>query len=701
MNPSKITILLACALYCGVSAYSQGRAGQGPGPADTILARYKRFIYNNRHSYDISGIIASYDKTRQWPDIDYSDTLRAGWRPMDHLGRVGSMAYAWADPQSRYYHDGGLMAIMTSALDYWLQKRYYSLNWWNNEIGVPMIMRDILVLLRDSLGPSRLKGALEIMDQYKIRKSSTAANLVWSADLGLHYGALTGNDTLIRHCTDLIKDEIRITTKDGIQPDYSFHQHEGRLYMYQYGQAFLENNTRLAWELRGTPWAFPEEKIKILTDFVLRGWQWMARGINTVPGTVDRSVSRVDALHSPDLREWIPYLCKLYPQRAKELSAIAAFQDGRGAGPEGFRYFPYSDFSAYQDSHFSFFLKTISDRSLPSESINRENLKGRLLNSGDGYTIKNGEEYFNLMPVWDWHKLPGITSFDSATRITRRPFAGSVSDGRSGVTAMDYQMEDSAAPSISISARKYWAAHDGLVVCLIAGLQRHNVEGHVFTALDQCRWQGDVTVDRPGNILQQGDHVSDRVSWIHHAGLAYIFLQPSTVHLHLGTDTGTWRSINVSGPATPVREKLFTPVMVHTSGKGPVSTGYVLAYCGTSAEAQALAQKPSWHVLRNDSSCQAVRFDDGAMLCAFYSKGMLALSKGSLATTGGEMSRAETSPGEMIAVDKRCLIMLSDGHLYASDPAQKGGVLKVEINKKTWHIQLPKDGTTISVRITE
>jgi chondroitin AC lyase len=695
-----MAILLACGLCYGARAHSQPA-----GPADTIIARYKRFIYRSSHSYEISGIIASYDKVRQWPDIGYDDTLRAGWRPMGHLGRIGSMAFAWADPASGYYHRASLLAIMNSALDYWLHKRFHSLNWWNNEIGVPMIMRDILVLLRDSLGTSRLKGALEIMDQYRLQKSGAAANLVWSADLGLHYGALTGNDTLIRHCADLLKNEIRVTTGDGIQPDYSFHQHDGRLYMYQYGAAFLENNTRLAWELQGTPWAYGEEKIKILTDFVLNGWQWMARGINTVPGTVDRSVSRLNALRSPDIREWIPYLCKLYPRRAEALAAIGAFQDGQGKGPEGFRYFPYSDLAVYQDRHFSFFLKTLSDRSLPTESINGENLKGRLLNSGDGYTIKNGNEYFNLMPVWDWNKLPGVTGFQGDTGMVRRPFCGSVSDGRSGVTVMDYEMADAAGHSLT--ARKYWAAHGDLVICLVAGLRQHNGYQPAFTALDQCRWQGDVTVGhwqddgaigswqdsvaagRPAKGLPQGDYTPDSVGWIHHAGLAYIFLGPATVHLHIGQDSGSWRAINVSESPAMVTDKVFLPVMLHPSDLRPLSTGYVLAYAGTAAETQALARKPSWEVLQNDSNCQAVRFDDGTILCAFYTKGGLDPVKGDVARSLDPMFR----------VDRPCLILYADGHLYASDPSHRGGAATVGMNDKIWHIQLPKDGTTVAVPI--
>jgi chondroitin AC lyase len=576
-------------------------------------------------------------------------------------------------------------ARINGALDHWLAKRYWSSNWWSNEIGVPRIMRDILVLVHDSLSPSRLAGALQIMRQLRVQNTGQGANLIWSADLGLHYGALTGNDTLARRCAKLIADEIRITTGDGIQPDYSFHQHEARLQMYQYGAAFVQSITRLAWQLHGTGWAVPEEKIDMMTDFILKGWQWMERGINTVPGTIDRSASRVNALHSADIREWIPYLCELCKQKAQQLSAIADCQNDKGENLEGFRYYPYSDFAVYQARRFSFFLKTISDRTLPSESINSENLKGGLLNSGDAYVIKNGREYFNLMPVWDWSKLPGVTAFEGATQIARRPFTGSVSDGKIGLTVMDYDMEGHHGQSMT--ARKCWIVHDDLVISLIAGLQRNHGESPLYTTLDQCRWQGDVCVDRPGNILKEGTHTLHGVRWIHHAGLGYIFLQPQAVQLFMGAATGTWNAINHSETAAPVTEKLFTPVMIHGMGMTPLSAGYVLAYRETAAALQSLVEKPSWTILRNDKVVQGVRFADGSVACAFYMKSELAADKEKLRAGGGLV----------IAVDRPCLVLVTGGHVYASDPAHHGGSLNIAVNGKTWQISLPGDGTTVTV----
>ena len=360
--------------------------------ADTILNRYKQYLFATLTiQKDADKLAASLNKNGQWNDINYQDNEKAGWKPLIHLNRLRDLAFAYAKPQSKFYHQLEILQAAKSALNHWLQTRYKCPNWWHNEIGVPQQIRDVIILLQKDLSTNELQGALEIMAQYQIHDNSTGANLTWSADLGTHYALLTNNKALAQKCRDLIIEEIKITTGDGVQPDYSFHQHDKRLQMYQYGGAFLRENVRLAWELRGTSLSFPKEKINLLTDFVLQGWQWTTRGINTVPGTMDRSASRRDALHSSDIRQLIPYLIDVIPGRKNDLLSIADHQNGRGS-LVGFRYFPYSDFAAYQQPGFSFFVKTISTRTLATESINSENLKGHLLNSGDAYFIRDGNE---------------------------------------------------------------------------------------------------------------------------------------------------------------------------------------------------------------------------------------------------------------------------------------------------------------------
>jgi chondroitin AC lyase len=652
------TILL---LTCSFAATAQ---------VDTVINRYKRYLITIVGPGAVDSNWLQTDTAYRWNDIRYNDTERANWQLLHHLKRLRSMAMVWCDPQSTFYHNTVYLQVIHGALDHWLTKRYRNSNWWHNEIGVPQYMRDIVVLLRDVLSPTRLKQALEVMAQYRLYPNSTGANLVWSADLGVHYGALTGDTVLMQTCLQRIWKEVVITTGDGIQPDYSFHQHGARLMMYQYGRAFLRDNIRLAWQVRGTSWAYPADKTSLLTDFILEGWQWMARGIHTVPGTMDRSVSRADELRNADIRDLLPYLYALNPQKQDRFRALAAWQNNNYKVLKGFRYYPYADFAVYHNEQFSFFLKTISDRTLPTESINNENLKGKLLNSGDGYFVRNGNEYFNLMPVWNWNLLPGVTGFKGADSISRRPFTGSVGNGRSGATAMDYRMKDNAGKWIS--TRKFWACHNNRVVCLVAGVQTNHTE-EVLTALDQCRLQGEVTVNMSRKPLQQGNYAWNKVRWIHHAGLAYIFLQPQPVQLHINTVTGSWYGINRSASREPVTEKVFMPVLKHTTG---ASTAYLLAAAQTPAQANALMAAPGCKIIRNDTLGQAVYFNDNTAMMAFYKPGTITIHKA------------------VITVDRPCLLQVSDNTIYVSDPSQNAQQVNIAINGRQLNIQLPGHGQT-------
>jgi chondroitin AC lyase len=664
----KLTFLLLLHLCLLLSTKAQ---------LDTIINRYREYLFRTAPIQTTSTVNWStlLNAQGQWPDIDYQDKEPANWKISKHLERIKDMAMAFADPKSIHYHEQPLKEKIDAALDHWLEKRYQSTNWWHNEIGVPRLMRDIIVLLRNDCTPLRLQRSLEILAQLKLHDDYTGGNLIWCADLGLHYGALTNDTILVDRCRNLMVKEIRITTGEGIQPDYSFHQHGNRLQMYQYGRAFLWESLRIAWQLRATPLAFPEDKVNILTDFVMKGWQWMARGIYTVPGTMDRSASRKKELQiAPDLRPLIPFMIALQPARAAAFKSMEA--NGRKA-LAGYRYYPYSDFTAFHRPGFSFFLKTISTRTLATESINHENLKGKLLNSGDAYLIRNGREYTDLMPAWDWTHLPGVTAFSAAHQIDKKIFVGSVSNETAGLTAMDYVLKDKTGAQV-LTTHKYWACYQDIVVCLLAGTKGVNIPGNMYTTLDQCRWQGPVTVNKPGNILQEGIHTLKNVSWIHHAGFAYIPLKPATIDLHLKSASGSWASINASETPETINEKIVMPVMVHDNRQDS-ATGYVLALCPTPAAAMKIYSNPTWQLLRNDEQCQALRFNDGTLMIAFYSPGILNAGK-----------------GITIQTDQPCLLLIKGKQLYASDPTHKGITVHFSVNGKAFNLLLPENGLTVN-----
>lgn len=646
--------------------------------SDTIINRYRDYLLRIDTSSELDTEIwyTTLRANGKWPDIKYDDTELSAWKIPIHLKRVQIMATQFITPQSKFYRNKELFKSINRAIDHWTAKRYQSSNWWHNEIGVPRYMRDIIILLHDQLDSTRLKKMLDVMGQLRVHDNYLAGNLIWCADLGLHYGALTNDKKLMQRCRDLITKEITISSGEGIQPDYSFQQHGRRLQMFQYGKAYIWEGLRIAWQLHGTSLSIPEEKIKLLTDVVLNGWQWMARGIYTVPGTMDRSSSRKGELKAADIRPLIPFMMELYPAKKAAIQHMCFIMNQKQI-LRGFRHYPYSDFMAYHRPGFSFFLKTISTRTLPTESINRENLKGKLLNSGDAYLIKNGEEYTDLMPVWNWSLLPGVTTFDGAHAIERKTFVGAVTDGESGATAMDYIMKDSTSKN-KFHARKLWACFDNEVICLIGNTQNSNIPRTIYTALDQCRWKGSVITSLSKTPLMDGVHQLRNLKWVYHNGFAYIPLIPCDMSIRLETVSGSWHSINNSESTTPVIEKVFTPIIYHSTQSSAMA--YVLARVASSTEAHRIARRSPWKIISNNQYVQAVQKSKGMMIAAFYSAGSI-----------------QSIHQQILQVDQPCLILLKGNKVFISDPSHQGIEVTLQMGNRIRKVSLPSDGTTVMI----
>lgn len=646
-------------------------------PLDSLVRhRYVDWLLAMAPQDPLSGLALPGTDGR-WPDINYVDAQPGKWNPAEHLRRVKMMAMAWAKPGARFHHDDALLRKISAALNDWLVHRYKSSNWWHNEIGVPQYMRDILFLSGYALPKDIYEGSLTIFHQLKV--NGTGANLVWSADLGLHYGLLTGDSALVRFCADTLQAAVRIRTDEGVQPDYSFHQHGPRLQQYQYGRAFLLDNLRLAFELRETPYSYPMEKVNVLTNFALEGWQWMARGIHTVPGTMDRSASRADALQSAALRPVIPFFIQLNPTAVNRLRFLDRVQAG-DTNLTGYRYFPWSDFTAMQQPGFSFFLKTNSTRTLLSESINGENLKGDMLNNGDAYFIKDGQEYFNLMPVWDWQYLPGITSFEGAVRkdIQQNAFTGNVSDGKSGMAVMQQELGQEQGELIHL--RKAWISHQTTTVVLMGGMHAHRLTHPAFTVMDQCRSRGGLQCSEVSFSVLDSVHTFAHMRWAYHHGFAYLPLYKDSIVIRNQRRTGRWTDINRSESPALATDSVFMPYIVHRFGD--TASGYAVVSCGNAVAAKKIATKPSWKILSNTGECQSVFFDDGNLAIAFYQPGKYSLKE--IGT---------------VKVDKPCLLWRDESnHWFASDPSHQGGELHLQIGKRSWSVRLPNDGTTVSLK---
>lgn len=646
---------------------------------DLVIARYRSLLCAGRPAS--AGAVLKYAESisgdGSWKDIVYADSSMAGWKTVDHLNRIRDMSFVLAVDKKLQKEKARVFQAVNLALDHWCAKRYRCNNWWYNEICVPGVMRDIVVLLGDDLKGDRRQAALEVLGQFKV--GNTAANLMWAAELALHHGCLTVNRKQVEESARRMWAEIVIGSREGIQSDWSFYQHGARLQTFHYGSAYLDIAAKIAWQLRQTPLAIPNDKRDIISNYILGGPQWMCRGVYTVPGTIDRAVSRRGSMSAGSLRSVLALWQEVDPGRIKDFRAVIERQSGAGAPLVGYRHFPKADFTVYHRPQASFFLKTVSERTGLTESINSENLKGvPYLNCGDHYVLQDGLEYRDLQPVWQWQYLPGLTMLPGDTKPKRTRFVGGVGDGQSGMTAMDYVRE--GADGSSLSVRKTWFFHGDVVVCLMGGLEVVKDQVAAVSAIEQCRLRGPVKA-RIGNakkVLKPGSSDLAKTSWILHNNIGYMPINMEGVKVFTGPRTGDWHSLANQYDDKTVTEDVFQVLAGH--GKREGAQGWAIILGATEQGLDALARNPPWRVIRNDRDCQCMLFVSGTRLVmsSFFAPGSI-----------GE-------PPEL-SVDKPCLVMWDKNRMWLCDPTMAGETVSVKWKQKERSVKLPPAGAVTQI----
>lgn len=126
-----------------------------------------------------------------FPDVDYADRGRSGWKTVSHLYRVKSMATVYRLPAVPELEDRPRLREATlSALRFWVERDFRNPNWWWNEIGVPMALGPALLLLGDAVPDEVRSGGVKILERARLGRG-TGQNLVWLTEMALVRGCVT------------------------------------------------------------------------------------------------------------------------------------------------------------------------------------------------------------------------------------------------------------------------------------------------------------------------------------------------------------------------------------------------------------------------------------------------------------------------------------------------------------------------------
>jgi hypothetical protein len=447
---------------------------------------------------------ASLQPNGAWSDIDYLDKSRDFWKTADHLHRIEAMAKYYDGERAAGKTDPAVRRAILLALDYWLQKDYRNPNWWENEIGVPTAVGNILVLMQTDLSPEELEQGAAIMSRAKIAR--TGQNKVWEAGIVLVRAALQKDFDTARKARNAIVGELTVTTGDGVQPDFSFHQHGPDLQIGNYGLAYAASFAQWAQVLRGTGLAIDEPHLSVLGDYLLSGvspFLWKgALDISACGRQLFPESPRQKAEAFAMIFGTMPLVDPTHAEQYEAVIAGAESAADTASVPAANTHFWRSDIMVHSRPDYSLSVKMSSERVIGGESVNSENLSGYYLADGAAYLYRTGREYEDIFPVWDWRKVPGVTCPQAAGRLPRlgmdtyRPassFVGGVSNGTYGAAALDLNRD-------GLTGKKSWFFFDNEVVCLGAGLHTDSDED-VTTSINQEWGHSDNAADEAANVF--------------------------------------------------------------------------------------------------------------------------------------------------------------------------------------------------------
>ena len=123
--------------------------------------------------------------------------------------------------------------------------------------------------LRDELSPQEIAGGLKVLERSRFGR--TGQNKVWLAGNNLMKGLLTDDAALVAEAKRQIAEEIYITSSEGIQEDWSFHQHGPQIQFGNYGLAYADGISFWLRVLKGTECAFSPQQTEIVENLFRKG----------------------------------------------------------------------------------------------------------------------------------------------------------------------------------------------------------------------------------------------------------------------------------------------------------------------------------------------------------------------------------------------------------------------------------------------
>ena len=669
----KNLLIKTCGLLLLCSFFSGKIFSQTSYPFDTIMNRIYADIKWKSAWQQKDSTVDVYQSGLQsngsWSDIVYTSPDGT------HLNRVLSLAQAFTSDSTTHQNNTTTYTNVLKALRFWCSATRTNPNWYVNVISFPQQLGQIMIVMRYAGTdiPSTLK------DTLIARMNFGAANDVHTqvgsneSDVAVHYiyrACFTNSTSIMDTAFTRGYEPVTYTTGgDGVTYDNCYLAHGGQLGINSYGSVFLTDEFQIAGYLAGTSYALPAVKLPVLMNFYKNGYLKAGRNGYVDFNTVGRGISRGaginhDKTFGLSIAGYLPKARATDPSQNASWDSVA---NGSFQSVPLHTHFWRSDYDLHLRPGYTFNIHTVSTRTYRTERGNGENLLGKFLPDGATDIQRWGGEYYNIYPVWEWDKIPGVTSRDFSTDAGSAissdwgtpgttTFVGGVTDSLYGATVYDMNYN-------SVTAKKSWFQFDNEVVCLGAGITSTQAES-IVTSVNQCWLFGQINVKNGGTVSTIDSAANTATTytspqWVLHDSIGYFFPAGGNVTVSNKVQTGSWYRINTGYSSASVSGTVFNMWLNHGASPNKATYAYtVVPGLGSTTDMQNY-NASNIRIVKNTDSVQAVRHLGLDILqVVFYKAGTL------------------TDSSISVTVNKPCVVMLKNLHskrvsFYIADPAQQ------------------------------
>eukprot|EP01006_Ploeotia_vitrea_P006893 TRINITY_DN15165_c0_g1_i1.p1 TRINITY_DN15165_c0_g1~~TRINITY_DN15165_c0_g1_i1.p1 ORF type:complete len:780 (-),score=87.30 TRINITY_DN15165_c0_g1_i1:147-2369(-) len=541
---------------------------------------------------DAHELVSKLKPDGSWSDINYKDRSRALWDPSKHYERLFTIVRAVRTLNATQQNKKELEHFTKathSALGFWFSKDPHSANWWWNQINEPQKFAYIGLLFQPWFQGDEKDWIIKIVTRAN-PKGWSGANLLWLCGVQINRGLLTDDFKLTFDTLQIAYKDVKVQKRllevtsrphqqvevpvqggeagDGIQPDFSFHQHGPELEQGSYGSVFVGSMLTFIGLTTGIPsFQIPPKQMAVFVSLLLDGDQWMLIGNKWDWQVTGREVTRPSTgIGGPD---WNTTAIRRIPLRNKELNQFANRLENKAAPAFiGNKHFFCSDYMMHRRPGWAVSIHMRSNRTIPSRCVNDECKTCQHYSDGTTVLHYNGLEQSKIFPLWNWQQLPGITCEQNPKLLQKctwqwkqvsKGFVGGVSNGVQGAAAMDLVSDN-------IHVHNSWFLFNDSFVSFQNILERKSsnpvytniINRHVpnpATATEQVYIkQANKKVSTIGTVMNQ---TFTDVQWLYYNHTAYLFYprmstgdgapaQFATLYITRAVLSGNWYTIGVS-----------------------------------------------------------------------------------------------------------------------------------------------------------